>query len=74
MIVRSSHRPFGPLQVIVGLFQLADVFVQLVLDAARLSEVVLQHGDLLVALGILLLQFVLKGGKTTDGSYPSRWI
>lgn len=52
--------PFGSLQIIVGLFELAHVFVQLVLDAARLAEVVLQHGDLLVALGVLLLQFVLE--------------
>lgn len=51
--------PFGSLQIIVGLFELAHVFVQLVPDAARLAQVVLQHGDLLVALSVLLLQFVL---------------
>lgn len=33
--------------------------MQLILDAACLTEVVLQHGDLLVALGVLLLQFAL---------------
>lgn len=56
-------RPLGPLQVVIGLFQLPDVFVQLILDAARLAEVVLQHRDLLVALRVLLLQFVLNTGK-----------
>lgn len=55
-----AYLPFGSLQIIVGLFELAHVFVQLVLDAARLAEVVLQQGDLLVALGALLLQFVLE--------------
>lgn len=34
--------------------------MQLILDAACLAEVVLQHGDLLVALRALLLQFVLE--------------
>lgn len=56
-------RPLCPLQVIIGLFQLPDVFVQLILDAARLAEVVLQHWDLLVALRVVLLQFVLNTGK-----------
>jgi len=51
--------PFGSLQVIVGLFELSDVFVELLLDAAGLAEVVLQHGDLLVALRVLLLQLLL---------------
>lgn len=67
--------PFGSLQIIVGLFQLAHVFVQLVLDAARLAEVVLQHGDLLVALRALLLQFVLEttalaGMRSSDSDPP----
>lgn len=37
------RRPFGSLQVVIGLLQLSDVFVELLLDAARLAEVVLQH-------------------------------
>lgn len=52
--------PLGSLQVVIGLFQLPHVFVELLLDAARLAEVVLQHGDLLVTLGVLLLQLLLK--------------
>lgn len=52
-------RPFGSLQVVVGLFELSDVFVELLFDAACLAEVVLQHRDLLVALRILMLQFIL---------------
>lgn len=55
-----ADSPFGSLQIIVGLLELAHVFVQLILDAARLAEVILQHGDLLVALTVLLLQFVLE--------------
>lgn len=58
--IKSSHRPFGSLQVVIGLFELSDVFVELILDAACLAEVVLQHGNLLVALRVLLLQLVLK--------------
>lgn len=54
------HRPFGSLQVIVGLLQLSNVFVELLLDAARLSQVVLQQRDLLEALRVLLLQPLLK--------------
>lgn len=67
-------RPLGPLQVIIGLFQLPDVFVQLILDATRLAEVVLQHRDLLVALRVLLLQFVLNTGKEKrkHSTYRSR--
>lgn len=34
--------------------------MQLILDAACLAEVILQHGDLLVALRVLLLQLVLE--------------
>ena len=60
MSIKSSHRPFGSLQVVIGLFELSDVFVELILDAACLAEVVLQHGNLLVALRVLLLQLVLK--------------
>lgn len=60
MRIKSPDRPFSSLQVIVGLFELPDVFVELILDAARLAEVVLQHGDLLVALRVLLLQLVLE--------------
>lgn len=52
--------PFGSFQVIIGLFKLSDVFVELLLDAARLAEVILQQGDLLVALRVLLLQLLLK--------------
>lgn len=58
-----QDRPLGPLQVVIGLFQLPDVFVQLILDAARLAEVVLQPRDLLVALRVVLLQFVLNTGE-----------
>lgn len=58
--IKSPDGPFGSLQVIIGLFELSDVFVELILDAACLAEVVLQHGDLLVALRVLLLQLVLK--------------
>lgn len=54
------HKPFGSLQVVIGLLELSDVFMELVLDAACLAEVVLQHGDLLVALRVLMLQLVLK--------------
>lgn len=50
-----KDQPFGSLQVIVGLFQLSDIFVELLFDATCLTKVVLQHGDLLVALGVLML-------------------
>lgn len=33
--------PFGSLQVIVGLLKLPDIFVELLLDAARLAQVIL---------------------------------
>lgn len=65
MSIESPDRPFGSLQVIVGLFQLSDVFVELLLDAACLAEVVLQRGDLLVALGVLLLQLLLREEQRT---------
>lgn len=58
-LTRPPGGPLGSLQVVVGLLQLPDVFVQLILDAAGLAEVVLQHRDLLVALRVLLLHFVL---------------
>lgn len=58
--IKSPDRPFGSLQVIIGLFELSDVFVELILDAACLAEVVLQHGDLLVALRVLLLHLLLR--------------
>lgn len=54
--------PLGSLQVVVGLLQLPDIFMQLLLDAPRLDQVVLQHGDLLIALCVLLLQFLLESG------------
>lgn len=41
--------------------------MELILDAARLAEVVLQRGDLLVALRVLLLQLVL------NSEWGSRW-
>lgn len=59
MSIKSPGRPFCSLQVIIGLFQLSDIFVELLLDAASLAEVVLQHGDLLVALRVLMLQLLL---------------
>lgn len=65
--------PLGPLQVVVGLLQLPDVFVQLILDAAGLAQVVLQHRDLLVALRVLLLQFVLSERGDT-GDAQGSWI
>lgn len=34
--------------------------MELLLDAARLSQVVLQHRDLFVALSVLLLQLLLQ--------------
>ena len=37
----QSIRPFGSLQVIVGLLKLSDVFVELLLDAARLAQIIL---------------------------------
>lgn len=60
MTKRSCRVPLSSLQVVVGLLQLPDIFVQLLLDAARLDQVVLQHGDLLIALSVLLLQFLLQ--------------
>lgn len=70
-MAESTDGPLGSLQVVVGLLQLPHVFVELLLDAARLAEVVLQRGDLLVALGVLVLQLLLKKKKkkkrqTTD--------
>lgn len=62
--------PLGSLQVIVGLFQLPDIFVQLLLYAACLDQVVLQHRDLLIALSVLLLQFLLQ--SETRGSHRVR--
>ena len=53
--VLGSSSPLGALQVIVGLLQLPHVLVQLLLDAARLAQVVLQDRHLLVVLGVLLL-------------------
>lgn len=64
------HTPLGSLQVIVGLFQLSDVFVKLLLDAAHLTQVVLQQRDLLVALRILLLQLFLRKTASTSGNFP----
>lgn len=61
VVVWSLCWPLGSFQVIVGLLQLPDVFVELLLDAPGLSQVILQHVDLFVALGILLLQFFLEG-------------
>ena len=61
----TVNRPLGSLQVVVGLFELSDVFVQLLLDAARLSEVVLQHRDLLVALSVLVLEALLEEERQT---------
>lgn len=55
-----SFQPFGSLQVVVGLLQLPDVFVELLLDAARLAKVVLQPGDLFITLSVLLLQLLLQ--------------
>lgn len=65
--IKSPNRPFGSFQIIVGLLELSDVFVKLLLDAARLAEVVLQHGDLLVALRVLLLQLLLR--RRADNMY-----
>ena len=62
VVVWSLCRPLGSFQVVVGLLQLPDVFVELLLDAPGLTQVTLQHVDLLVALGILLLQFLLQEG------------
>lgn len=56
----ASFQPFGSLQVIVGLLKLPDVFVELLLDAACLAKVVLQHGDLFITLSVLLLQLLLQ--------------
>ena len=61
-----SPSPLGPLQVVVGLLQLPHVLVQLLLDAARLAQVVLQDRHLLVVLGVLLLQLLLQG-RGRDG-------
>ena len=60
--------PFSSLQVIVGLFKLSDVFVELLLDAASLSQVVLQHRNLFVALGVLLLQLLLNKTRREKSS------
>lgn len=70
-MTKCCRVPLGSLQVIVGLLQLSDIFVQLFLDAARLEQVVLQHGDLLIALGVLLLQFILQSG--TQGRQSLRY-
>lgn len=35
--LQVSSWPLGPLQIIVGLFKLSDIFVKLLLDAARLT-------------------------------------
>lgn len=37
----TSFPPFCSLEVIVGLFKLSDIFMELILDAASLSQVVL---------------------------------
>ena len=65
--------PFSSLQVIVGLFKLSDVFVELLLDAASLSQVVLQHRNLFVALGVLLLQLLLNQWRREKSSGVSEW-
>lgn len=64
--IQGPLRPFSSLQVVVGLLQLSDVFVELLLDAACLAQVVLQHGDLLVALSVLMLQLLLQDQHTAD--------
>lgn len=61
-----SLRPFGSLQVVVSLFKLPDVFVELLLDAACLAKVILEHRNLFVTLGVLLLQLLLKMGKQKE--------
>lgn len=55
-------RPLGPLQVVVGLLQLSDVFVKLVSNGGGLSQVSLQAGDLPVGLRVLRLILLLAGG------------
>lgn len=77
--IKSPNRPFGSFQIIVGLLELSDVFVKLLLDAARLAEVVLQHGDLLVALRVLLLQLLLRRRAdnmywTSDCMHLNTWL
>lgn len=77
--IKSPNRPFGSFQIIVGLLELSDVFVKLLLDAARLAEVVLQHGDLLVALRVLLLHLLLRRRAdnmywTSDCMHLNTWL
>lgn len=59
-------RPFGSLQVVVSLLKLPNVFVELLLDAARLAKVILEHRNLFVTLGVLLLQLLLKMGQQKE--------
>lgn len=40
--------------------------MQLLLDAARLAQVILEHRNLFIALGILLLQLLLKGERQSE--------
>lgn len=55
--------PLGPLQVIVDLLQLPDVFLKLVFDGRVLGELALQAGDLPVRLRVLRLILLLRGQR-----------
>lgn len=54
------HLPFGSFQVIIGLFQLPDVFLQLVFNGFCMSQVILQGRDLPVTLWMLHFKLLLQ--------------
>lgn len=60
---KASLLPLGSFQVIVGLLQLPHIFVKLLLDAACLTQIILQHGNLFITLCVLVLQLFLRKKK-----------
>lgn len=56
----SPYLPFGSLQVIIGLFQFPDIFLQLIFNGFRLSQIILQGWDLPVAFWMLHFKLLLQ--------------
>lgn len=64
-----THRPFSPLKVIIGLFQLSDVFLQVISHCSGLCQIFLQGWDVPKSIGVLNLKFLLQ----TPHSHQFNW-
>ena len=56
----SRHWPFGPLQVIIGLLELSDVFLQVIFYCCGLCQIFLQGWDVPQSVRMLGIKFFLQ--------------